>query len=77
MLQLVAQNRFYIPLGLIDYENMNSITQPRIWKDNRSNGLLNIQHLTDDRNSTTAASQRRDNCYKYFNEDGLLHGRGE
>lgn len=62
----------YVPFGLIDYEDMNHISQPGSWRDCTSDVLVNIQLLTGDRNPTRVASQKRDNYCKYFNGEGAV-----
>ncbi|XP_023310997.1 putative nuclease HARBI1 [Anoplophora glabripennis] len=62
----------YVPFGLIDYEDMNHISQPGSWRYCTSDGLVNIQLLTGDRNPTRVASQKRDNYCKYFNGEGAV-----
>lgn len=62
----------YVPFGLIDYEDMNYISQPGSWRDCTSAAFLNIHQLTGDRNPSRIASQTRDNYCTYFKEEGAV-----
>lgn len=66
----------YVPFGLIDYEDVEHRREPGTWRDVRSNALLNIEHLTGDRNPARAASKKRDDYCKFFNEEGAVPWQG-